>query len=62
MRSNRTPSLVISGLGLLVLVVFGIVVPSARAGGFEVNGTVVLLSILVSAILLVFLGIWGIRG
>ncbi|WP_158853039.1 hypothetical protein [Saccharothrix deserti] len=52
----------ISGLGLLVLVVFGIVVPSARAGGFEVNGTVVLLSILVSAILLVFLGIWGIRG
>ncbi|NUT51926.1 MAG: hypothetical protein HOV94_32235 [Saccharothrix sp.] len=59
MPSNRTPSLVISGLGLLVLVVFGFVVPSARAGGFEVNGTVVLLTILVSAILLVFLGLWG---
>jgi hypothetical protein len=61
MPSNRAPSMIVSGLGLLILVVFGIVVPSVRAGGFEVNGTVVLLSILVSAILLVFLGIWGKR-
>ncbi|QQQ76430.1 hypothetical protein IOD16_36395 [Saccharothrix sp. 6-C] len=61
MRSNRTPSLVVAGLGLLVLVVFGFIVPSVRAGGFEVNGTVVLLSLVVPAILLVFLGIWGKR-
>ncbi|ONI82171.1 hypothetical protein ALI22I_39200 [Saccharothrix sp. ALI-22-I] len=59
MRSIRTTESVIAGLGLLVLVVFGIIVPSIRAGGFEVNGTVVLLSILVSAIALVFFGIWG---
>lgn len=59
MDSQRTPGLVVSGLGLLVLVVFGVVLPSARAGAFAVNGTVVLLSLLVSAILLVFLGLWG---
>lgn len=59
MRSLRTTESVIAGVGLLVLVVFGFVVPSFRAGGFEMNGVVVTLSILVSAILLVFAGIWG---
>jgi hypothetical protein len=62
MRSLRTTESVIAGLGLLVLVVFGFVVPSARAGRFEMNGVVVTLSILVSAILLVFVGIWGGTG
>ncbi|WP_367133928.1 hypothetical protein [Saccharothrix sp. HUAS TT1] len=62
MRSHRTAELVISGLGLLALVVLGFVLPSARAGGFQVDGTAVLLSIIVPAILLVFLGIWGKRS
>ena len=57
MRSNRTAELVLSGLGLLALVVLGFVLPSARAGGFEVDGAAVLLSITVPAILLVLLGI-----
>ncbi|WP_033436321.1 hypothetical protein [Saccharothrix sp. NRRL B-16314] len=61
MRRNRTPELVITGLGLLVLVVFGIVWPSIRAGGFAVSGAVVIGAIIVPAILLVFLGIWGRR-
>jgi hypothetical protein len=55
--TNRTPSLVVAGLGLLVLVVFGFVVPSARAGGFEVDGTVVVLSLVVPAVLLALLGL-----
>ncbi|MGM1059755.1 hypothetical protein [Saccharothrix sp. Mg75] len=58
-KANHLPSKVIAALGLLVLVVFGVLVPSLRAGSFEVNGTVVLLSIVVPAILLVFAGIWG---
>ncbi|MCC8251123.1 hypothetical protein [Saccharothrix luteola] len=62
MRSLRATESVIAGLGLLVLVVFGFVVPSARAGELEMNGVVVTLSILVSAILLVFAGIWGPGG
>ncbi|MGW4110659.1 hypothetical protein ACWEFJ_07235 [Actinosynnema sp. NPDC004786] len=62
MDSHRAPGLVVSGLGLLVLVVFGVVVPTARAGGFAVDGTVVLLSLLVSAILLAVLGLRGKRG
>ncbi|QFZ23896.1 hypothetical protein [Saccharothrix syringae] len=61
-RSNRTPSLVIAGVGLLVLVVFGLVWPSIRAGGFAASGAVITGSVLVPAILLVFLGIWGRRG
>ncbi|MCE7000997.1 hypothetical protein LZG04_40190 [Saccharothrix sp. S26] len=56
MRSDGVPGLVIAGLGLLVLVVFGFVVPSARAGGFAVNGTVVALSLLVPAVLPVLVG------
>ncbi|MEU4739019.1 hypothetical protein AB0G02_00965 [Actinosynnema sp. NPDC023658] len=59
--TNRTSSLVVAGLGLLVLVVFGVVVPSARAGGFEVDGTVVVLSLVVPAVLLAVLGLRGER-
>ncbi|MFI9008612.1 hypothetical protein ACIGNX_15415 [Actinosynnema sp. NPDC053489] len=56
MRSDGTPGLVIAGLGLLVLVVFGFIVPSVRAGGFAVDGTVVVLSLVVPAVLLVLVG------
>ncbi|MFD0205370.1 MULTISPECIES: hypothetical protein [Saccharothrix] len=62
MRSLRTTETVIAGVGLLVLVVFGFLVPSVRAGELEMNGVVVTLSILVSAILLLFAGIWGTSG
>jgi hypothetical protein len=61
-RANRTASTVVAGLGLLVLVVFGIAWPSVRAGGFTVSGPVVVGSLLVPAVLLVLLGIRGKRG
>ena len=57
MRANSTPATVVAGLGLLVLVVFGVVWPSVRAGGFAVSGAVV-----VPATLLVFLATRGRRG
>lgn len=61
MRSQRTLPTAIAGVGLLVLVVFGLVWPSIRAGEFTVSGAVVIGAVLVPAILLVFLGIWGRR-
>ncbi|MFD1150138.1 hypothetical protein [Saccharothrix hoggarensis] len=62
MRSNRRLELLIASAGLLVLIVLGIVVPSVRAGGFEVNVPIAIGSVVVPALLLALIGSRNNRG